>query len=275
MPNQRKQCRYLRPNGVQCKSPTIRGQHHCYHHGQHAKSKPAKAGTIEIPLLEDRSAIQLLLTQTARGILDNSLTHEQAGRLLWALQIATRLLPKDLKDPEEQALRDEPVETYTLSETGEALGPDLPYYGPNGKNKPVWDFSKWMYSIDLNRKYPDGHQPDPDADSNADPNHYEDIPDEDLPTEGWLTEHEMELNLKQQLRDYELFEFPNHPDLQIKHDRYNQQKQDKLQQEQQEQNEDDEQDQEDLDNIQAKADTNTEHRVRSAEQSVQGAKKRV
>jgi hypothetical protein len=79
------------PSGKQCHGYALRGEDLCYfHRRQHlAAQKPASANdSIEIPLLEDRCAIQVTITQVLRAIVANTIDRPRASLLLYGLQLA-------------------------------------------------------------------------------------------------------------------------------------------------------------------------------------------
>ena len=102
----RLQCRHILADGHRCGSCCLRREPFCYYH--HTTRRPApKHGScrpemepemldtrFELPIPEDRSAIQaaigIILQRIAAGCLDS----KRAGLLLYALQIASSNLPK-------------------------------------------------------------------------------------------------------------------------------------------------------------------------------------
>jgi hypothetical protein len=100
----RYQCRHIFTDGHRCGSICLRGEPFCYYH--HTTRKPAPRQTLgsrasfDLPLPEDRSAIQASIGIILQKIASNDLDPKRAGLLLYGLQIASLNLPK-------QALRDE------------------------------------------------------------------------------------------------------------------------------------------------------------------------
>jgi hypothetical protein len=91
----RYQCRHIFTDGHRCGSPALRQEDLCYYH--HTTRKPAKRTrrtTFEIPLPEDRSAIQHTIGQVLQRIAANDIDPRRAGLLLYGLQIASLNLPK-------------------------------------------------------------------------------------------------------------------------------------------------------------------------------------
>jgi hypothetical protein len=102
------QCRHIFTDGRRCGSHALRNQPFCYYH--HTTRKPvadpkariARRGTFNLPLPEDRSAIQAAVGQIMLRIAANDLDPRRAGLLLYALQIATLSLPKQRPTKEEE-----------------------------------------------------------------------------------------------------------------------------------------------------------------------------
>lgn len=101
------QCRHIFTDGRRCGSHALRNEPFCYYHHNtrkpiaSPKERKARLGTFELPLLEDRSAIQAALGEIMQRIASNDLDPRRAGLLLYALQIATLNLPKERTDENE------------------------------------------------------------------------------------------------------------------------------------------------------------------------------
>jgi len=99
------ECQHVRPSGRKCEATAIRGHRFCYFHLQTRRSQsaitpaeavangataPAPAATIlTLPMLEDRSAIQLVITDLLRALAANQIDTKRASLLLYGLQIAS------------------------------------------------------------------------------------------------------------------------------------------------------------------------------------------
>ena len=90
-----RRCEHIRTNGTQCGSPAQREKKRCY---QHLRVRPervkvrggdGKTSEIVVPLLEDAHSIQTMVLML-RGRIEG----EVAGRLLYALQIASANLER-------------------------------------------------------------------------------------------------------------------------------------------------------------------------------------
>jgi hypothetical protein len=94
------QCRHIFTDGHRCGSPCLRGEDLCYYHhttrkpALHPRTSKARRAAFEIPLPEDRSAIQHSIGQVLQRIAANDIDPRRAGLLLYGLQIASLNLPK-------------------------------------------------------------------------------------------------------------------------------------------------------------------------------------
>ena len=84
-------CRHVMPGGGQCHGYAIHGANLCYFHRRRridAKKPVNLADPIEIPLLEDRCAIQVTLSAVLRQIANNTIDRPRASLLLYGLQLS-------------------------------------------------------------------------------------------------------------------------------------------------------------------------------------------
>ena len=94
------QCRHIFTDGHRCGSPCLRGEDLCYYH--HTTRKPVvdpqqrrgRRSSFDLPLPEDRSAIQQSIGEVLRRIASNDIDSRRAGLLLYGLQIASTNLPR-------------------------------------------------------------------------------------------------------------------------------------------------------------------------------------
>jgi hypothetical protein len=97
-PATRFKCRHIFTDGHRCGSICLRNEPFCYYH--HTTRKPAPRRTFgshasfDLPLPEDRSAIQASIGIILQRIASNDLDPKRAGLLLYGLQIASLNLPK-------------------------------------------------------------------------------------------------------------------------------------------------------------------------------------
>jgi hypothetical protein len=88
-------CQHIKVNGVQCGSPALRRNAHCYFHARahheraiSAEDKSAKR-RFGFPLLEDANSIQVALMKVIQMLGSGTLDHKTAGLMLYALQTAS------------------------------------------------------------------------------------------------------------------------------------------------------------------------------------------
>lgn len=115
--NKHFQCRHVFTDGHRCGSRCLRNEDFCYYH--HTRRRPAPPANLyrdvnssfEMPIPEDRSAIQagigIVLQRVAQGQLDP----KRAGLILYGLQIALGNFPKLYNQPVNSApdVTDDPV----------------------------------------------------------------------------------------------------------------------------------------------------------------------
>jgi hypothetical protein len=94
------QCRHIRANGLRCGMVSLRGESLCYYH--HTNRRPSPRSTrdqlgaiIPVPLIEDRSSIQLAISDIVARIAANTIDTRRAGLILYGLQIASHNLPRE------------------------------------------------------------------------------------------------------------------------------------------------------------------------------------
>ena len=101
------QCRHIFTDGHRCGSPSLRGEPFCYYHHTTRKPAPRKSlgssASFDLPLPEDRSAIQASIGIILQKIASNDLDPKRAGLLLYGLQIASLNLPKQQPQRDEDA----------------------------------------------------------------------------------------------------------------------------------------------------------------------------
>jgi hypothetical protein len=130
------ECQHVRPSGKKCEAIAIRGHRFCYFHLQlrrgHSAVTPAEAvangatapapeaATIAMPLLEDRSAVQVVLSDILRALAANQIDAKRAGLLLYGLQIASANCNKY-----DEIGHLHPVHDLELTSEGEEIGPAI------------------------------------------------------------------------------------------------------------------------------------------------------
>ena len=116
-------CRHIKPNGLRCQSPALRGHTFCYFHSKihnlTSNSAP-RADSIRLPVPEDPAAIQLSIGQIANGLLSGSIDPKLGGRLLYAMQVASQHAKHHYLE-----IAVDSVESMTQSKEGDDLAPKL------------------------------------------------------------------------------------------------------------------------------------------------------
>ncbi|MGC1294880.1 MAG: transposase [Alloacidobacterium sp.] len=101
------ECQHVPPSGKKCRAIAIRGHHFCYFHlqarrGKYSSITPAEtvanggpapapqATTIAIPMLEDRSALQIALSEVLRAVAANQIDTNRGWLLLSGLRMASK-----------------------------------------------------------------------------------------------------------------------------------------------------------------------------------------
>ena len=116
------QCRHIKTNGLRCKSPVLGGTPFCYFHTR--LQRPESSGLnplmedFKLPLLEDRSSIQLALTQILGALLSTRIDARRAGLCLYGLQIASQNIDRS------SFYAPESVRSLTHSADGQELAPE-------------------------------------------------------------------------------------------------------------------------------------------------------
>ncbi|MCU1312158.1 MAG: hypothetical protein JWO20_3283 [Candidatus Angelobacter sp.] len=89
------QCQHVRTNGVRCGSPALKTKPMCFYHNRMAL--PLQVSTI--PYFEDGDAIQHAIWKVVQGLLGRHIEPKDAGRILYALQIASANLKQTRNQP--------------------------------------------------------------------------------------------------------------------------------------------------------------------------------
>ncbi len=78
------QCQHLKPDGIRCGSPALRGRDLCYFH--HRQARRPSLGYV--PPLNDRAAIQHALSQIMRAAFDPRVDSDRLRVMVYTLQTA-------------------------------------------------------------------------------------------------------------------------------------------------------------------------------------------
>ena len=134
-----RRCRSLTVRGVQCRQAALHGQDFCVQHFDRNPCALDRPGRITVPLLEDHSAIQLMLTRILHGVLNGQLDPVAAGRATAVCRAAALTLPRPAASARllEGAHPDaeEAVPVISLDEAGNFIGPRLPWEGATGSRQ--------------------------------------------------------------------------------------------------------------------------------------------
>ncbi len=93
-------CRHIFTDGHRCGSICLRGEHFCYYHhttrrpAANPKQRRSRRATFELPLPEDRSAVQASIGLVLQRIAANDIDPRRASLILYGLSIAASNLPK-------------------------------------------------------------------------------------------------------------------------------------------------------------------------------------
>jgi hypothetical protein len=116
------ECRHVMTSGKKCEAPALKGEHYCYYHTRlhiAANKKISPQDSIEIPVIEDRYSLQLVLAQVLKHLVNNNIDRQRAGLLLYGLQIASQTLDRRDTSPDRHS-----VKSVTRTRDGDDLGPE-------------------------------------------------------------------------------------------------------------------------------------------------------
>lgn len=112
VPSVRPVCRALTVDGHRCKNKALGGLHLCYSHYRNRRPALPDPHNVSVPLLEDRSAIQLMATQVLQGLLSGRIDPLTARAAIATLRIAAATVPGLLRPlPRQQDGAPPPEET--------------------------------------------------------------------------------------------------------------------------------------------------------------------
>lgn len=85
-------CTHIKVNGVQCGSPTLRGEQFCYFHQRMIRGVkiPPQQRLHPVALVEDSAAIQASLMEVINALCRNTIDFRRADLILKALYIAVK-----------------------------------------------------------------------------------------------------------------------------------------------------------------------------------------
>ena len=150
----RQRCRTIEPSGYQCSSAALSGHEQCFVHGRDHRrrlSLQSSPAPIEIPLLDNPAAIQIVTSDICRALLAGTIDHATVRLLLAALRVASQTLPRPVaikasskkgKDLTEQR---QPVTEIVTTPEGEELAPPTAWNLPEEKKERPWSLSEYLY----------------------------------------------------------------------------------------------------------------------------------
>jgi hypothetical protein len=95
--NQAPRCCYPKSSGELCRAPKMKGQEYCC---MHLAMTTAREKEFDLPPLDDPNAVQVAITQGARGLLKGTLDEKRAMRLAYYLQLAVTNVTRVNFEPE-------------------------------------------------------------------------------------------------------------------------------------------------------------------------------
>ncbi|MFZ0746685.1 MAG: hypothetical protein WAM85_19915 [Terracidiphilus sp.] len=118
------ECRHIMTNGTKCRSYALKDKPYCYFHtrlhqqvmGQNISAKEP----LYLPVLEDRSAIQLALSQVLNALGSSRLDTRHARLFLYGLQIASQNVERHSDIVPRYS-----VDSVSSTSDGEELGPEI------------------------------------------------------------------------------------------------------------------------------------------------------
>lgn len=106
------ECRHIYPSGARCHAPALRGKPLCYYHSRNrtlVDHNRYRQRSVALPPLEDRAGIQIAINEVVAAITAQKISDRTAGRLLYAIQLASQNLTRA---KEEQLAARDAVEMY-------------------------------------------------------------------------------------------------------------------------------------------------------------------
>jgi len=111
-------CRHIRPNGIRCESPALRGHAFCYFHSKlHSTTRIGVTDDFRLPLPEDAATIQFSIGRIFDALLAKRIDSKQAAQFLWGLQIASQTISRNERNDLET------IPSLTVNKDGEELAP--------------------------------------------------------------------------------------------------------------------------------------------------------
>ncbi|MGO8759810.1 MAG: hypothetical protein ACLQG3_16955 [Terracidiphilus sp.] len=86
------ECRHVMTSGKKCESPALKGTPFCFFHTKFHRLAHQRVGPVEsldIPVIEDRFAVQLAIGQVIKALVNDTIDPRCAALLLSALRLAS------------------------------------------------------------------------------------------------------------------------------------------------------------------------------------------
>jgi hypothetical protein len=141
-----KTCSHKFVDGDTCGARRLHGEEYCHYHLRYKRSRNPNDADYELPLLEDKDSVQVVVRDIMRGILKGDIDSRKGNLLLYATQIASnnlarwKKIPDDslMKEVEPEKASEKPKEPIMIKILREALG-DLTFDGGPEHGKPAID----------------------------------------------------------------------------------------------------------------------------------------
>lgn len=124
---QKNRCRHIAYSGYQCRRPSLEGRSFCYQHARFSEPHRVlgrRSPAIVIPLLDDRSTLQVVIAEVMRALVIRSITAEEARAIFYGLQLASANLGRIEKSSREQ---ESVVSIEQENPEGPELGPEIEF----------------------------------------------------------------------------------------------------------------------------------------------------
>ncbi len=115
-------CRHIMQSGQVCRAYALRDEYFCYFHSRlhrAAKQPVSLTDSFDIPLLEDRCAVQLTITRVLRALVNKTIDRPSASTLLYGLQLALQSV-----DRSSWAIGFDTVEGLSQTPDGDVIASD-------------------------------------------------------------------------------------------------------------------------------------------------------
>jgi hypothetical protein len=144
------ECRHIKASGSKCKSPALKAETYCYYHFRASQRiveaienrAPYSILPLELPLLEDRAAVQVALSEVVHALAAERIELKRASLLIYALQVAS----SNAKNAE-NFISAEQVRDSSRNELGQPLAPEPTGYDTEDPEYLEQDVEGGEYSL--------------------------------------------------------------------------------------------------------------------------------